>query len=67
MIRRVLEELVTLIRYHNPDIPGTAYIINPREEYLGSLDIDDALPRNTVLLNNPEDLVRYLGSQLPPR
>lgn len=62
-----LEELVTLIRYHYPSILGKAYIINSHDEYLAYLDIDEALLRNTVLLKNPEDLGRYLGSQLPPR
>ncbi|KAJ6191107.1 hypothetical protein N7519_001128 [Penicillium mononematosum] len=66
-IRNALEELVTSIRHHYPNILGKAYIINPRDEYLASLDIDEALLRNTVLLKNPEDLSRYLGSQLPPR
>ncbi|KAJ5385469.1 kinase-like domain-containing protein [Penicillium concentricum] len=62
-----LEELVTFIRYHYPNILGKAYIINPRDEYLAYLDIDDALLRDTVLLKDPEDLGRYLGSQLPLR
>lgn len=67
MLCSALEELVTLIRYHYPNILGKAYIINPRDEYLASLDIDEALLRDTVLLQNPEDLCRYLGSQIPPR
>ncbi|OQE89817.1 hypothetical protein PENNAL_c0013G06240 [Penicillium nalgiovense] len=62
-----LEELVTFIRYHYPNILGKAYIINPPDEYLASLDIDEALLRDTVLLENPDCLARYLGSQLPPR
>lgn len=66
-LRNALEELVTLIRYHYPNILGKAYIINPRDEYLASLDINEALLRDTVLLENPEDLDRYLGSQIPPR
>lgn len=66
-IRNALEELVISIRHHYPNILGKAYIINPREEYLASLDIDEALLRDTVLLKNPEDLGRYLGSQIPPR
>ncbi|KAJ5466077.1 hypothetical protein N7530_009864 [Penicillium desertorum] len=66
-IRNALEELMTSIRNHYPNILGKAYIINPRDGYLASLDIDEALLRDTVLLKNPEDLSRYLGSQLPPR
>ncbi|KAJ5789196.1 uncharacterized protein N7518_006207 [Penicillium psychrosexuale] len=66
-ICNALEELVTFIRYHYPNILGKAYIINPRDEYLATLDIDESLLRDTVLLENPEDLARYLGSQLPPR
>jgi hypothetical protein len=66
-ICEALEKLVTCIRYHYPNILGKAYIINPLEEYLAYLDIDETLLGNTVLLKNPEDLGRYLGSQLPPR
>ncbi|KAJ5858877.1 hypothetical protein N7534_004154 [Penicillium rubens] len=66
-IRKALEELVTYLRHHYPNILGKAYIINPRDEYLASLDIDEALLRDTVLLKDPEDLSRYLGSQIPPR
>ncbi|KAJ5285189.1 hypothetical protein N7524_000495 [Penicillium chrysogenum] len=66
-IRKALEELVTYLRHHYPNILGKAYIINPRDEYLASLDIDEALLRDTVLLEDPEDLSRYLGSQIPPR
>ncbi|KAH8703839.1 kinase-like domain-containing protein [Talaromyces proteolyticus] len=62
-----LEELVVIIRRHYPTILGKAYIINFRDEYLAYLDIDEALLRDTVLLKNPVDLHRYLGSQLPPR
>ncbi|OQD66787.1 hypothetical protein PENPOL_c004G05664 [Penicillium polonicum] len=66
-LHNALEELVTLIRHHYPNILGKAYIINPRDEYLASLDINEALLRDTVLLENPEDLNRYLGSKVPPR
>ncbi|KGO76608.1 Aminoglycoside phosphotransferase [Penicillium italicum] len=66
-LRNALEELVKSIRYHYPNILGKAYIINPRDEYLASLDIDEALLKDTVLLKDPEDLGRYLGSQIPPR
>lgn len=64
-LRNALEELVTFIRYHYSNILGTAYIINSRDEYLSYLDIDEALLRDTVLFKNPDDLCRYLGSQLP--
>ncbi|QKX56170.1 uncharacterized protein TRUGW13939_03270 [Talaromyces rugulosus] len=64
---KALKDLATLIRYHYPSILGKAYIINPREEYLVSLDIDEALLRNTTILANPEDLALHLGSQIPPR
>ncbi|KAJ5162706.1 kinase-like domain-containing protein [Penicillium coprophilum] len=67
MLRSGLEELVTLIRHHYPDMLGKAYIMNPHEEYLASLDVDEALLRDTVLLKSPEDLKQYLGSQIPPR
>jgi hypothetical protein len=66
-LRGGLEEMVTLIRHHYPSILGKAYIINPREEYLVSLDIDEALLKNTTILANPEDLALHLGSQIPPR
>lgn len=66
-IRSALEELVTLIRHHYPSILRNAYIINPCDKYLAYLDIDEALLKNTVLLENPEDLARYLGSQIPSR
>jgi Phosphotransferase enzyme family len=62
-----LEELAISIRHHYPNILGKAYIINPRGEYLANLDINEALLRDTVLLENPEDLFRYLGSEIPPR
>lgn len=63
---RALEELVTLIRFYYPEILGKAYIINPSDEYLTSLDIPESLLRNTVLLQNPQNLTDYLGSQIPP-
>lgn len=63
---RALEELVTLIRSYYPEILGKAYIINPSDEYLTSLDIPESLLRNTVLLQNPHNLADYLGSQIPP-
>ncbi|KAI2678101.1 hypothetical protein CBS147355_5102 [Penicillium roqueforti] len=66
-ISNAIEELVTFIRCHYPKILGKAYIIKPRDEYLATLDINESLLRDTVLLENPEDLARYLGSQLPPR
>ncbi|PLB41523.1 protein kinase-like protein [Aspergillus candidus] len=65
-LRMALQELVTSIRYHYPNILEKAYIINPRDEYLASLDIDDSLLRNTTLLKNPESLAQYLGSSIPP-
>lgn len=66
-LRNALQELVTLIRHHYPNILGKAYIINPRDEYLASLDIHESMLRDTVLLDNPKDLSRYLGSKVPPR
>ncbi|KAJ5945055.1 kinase-like domain-containing protein [Penicillium verrucosum] len=66
-LRNALQELVTLIRHHYPNILGKAYIINPRDEYLASLDIHESMLRDTVLLENPKDLNRYLGSKVPPR
>lgn len=62
-----LEELVTLIRLHYPGILGKAYIINSCVKYLAYLDIEEALLKNTVLLEHPEDLAHYLGSQVPSR
>ncbi|RJE22419.1 Phosphotransferase enzyme family [Aspergillus sclerotialis] len=63
---RAIEELVTLIRFYYPGILGKAYIINPSDEYLASLNIRESLLRNTVLLQNPQSLADYLGSQIPP-
>ena len=62
-----LEELAPLIRLHYPGILEKAYIINPSDEYLASLDIPESLLKNTVLLSNPQDLAGHLSpSQLPP-
>lgn len=61
-----LEELVTLIRFHYPGILEKAYIINPSDEYFASLDIPESLLKNTILLQNPQHLADYLGSQIPP-
>ena len=62
-----LEDLVSLIRLHYPGILGKAYIINPCDEYLASLDIPECLLRNTVLLSDPQDLTGHLSSpHLPP-
>ncbi|KAJ5961226.1 kinase-like domain-containing protein [Penicillium vulpinum] len=66
-LRNALEELVTFIRYHYPNILERAYIINARDEYLAYLDMDEGLLRETILLNKPEDLSLYLGSQIPPQ
>ncbi|RAO68218.1 uncharacterized protein BHQ10_004230 [Talaromyces amestolkiae] len=66
-IRNALGELVTLIRHHYPGILGKAYIINPCDKYLAYLDIEEALLKNTVLLENSEKLARFLGSQVPSR
>ncbi|KAJ5622458.1 kinase-like domain-containing protein [Penicillium herquei] len=61
-----LEELVTAIRFHYPNIIGKAYIINPDDDYLANFDIDDVLFRTTSLLEKAEELRQYLGSQIPP-
>ncbi|KAJ5180722.1 kinase-like domain-containing protein [Penicillium capsulatum] len=67
ILRSAFEELVILIRHHYPGILGKAYIINPCDEYLASLDVEDDLLRNTVVLKDPEGLGRYLGSHIQPR
>lgn len=66
-IQNALEELVVLLRHHYPNILGKAYIINPQEEYLAHLDIDEGLLSDAILLDSPEDLAPYLGSQIPPQ
>lgn len=62
-----LEEVATFIRYHYPSILGKAYLINPCDEYLACLDVDEELLRETILLKAPEELSEYLGSEIPPR
>ncbi|KAJ5361097.1 kinase-like domain-containing protein [Penicillium brevicompactum] len=66
-IHCALERLATCIRQYYPSVFGTAYIINPSDDYLANLDIDETLLNDTVLLNDPEDLHKYLGSQIPSR
>ncbi|CAI7592795.1 unnamed protein product [Penicillium bialowiezense] len=66
-IQIALERLGTYIRQYYPCVIGKAYIINPCNEYLAGLEIDEHLLRHTILLNHPEDLSQYLGSQIPPR
>lgn len=61
-----LEELVSRIHSHYPGLLEKAYIIRPGDDYLASLDIPEYLLRQTVLLENPKELVLHLGPDVPP-
>jgi hypothetical protein len=60
-----LEELTTSIRNYYPEIFHDVFIIHPSAEYLATLDIPERLLENTILLENPADLARILGPQVP--
>ncbi|KAL5363868.1 hypothetical protein BJX96DRAFT_187327 [Aspergillus floccosus] len=60
-VRMALEELVSRIHCHYPGLLEKIYIIHSSDKYLPSLDIPEYLLRQTVLFQDPKDLVLHLG------
>lgn len=60
-----IERLVSLIHVHYPELFSKVYLISPCEKYVAPLGLRNDLLERTTVVQNPEDLVFHLGSQVP--
>ncbi|KAB8231344.1 uncharacterized protein BDW43DRAFT_320801 [Aspergillus alliaceus] len=64
-LEKALDDLVSLIHLYYPCLLRKPYVVYPSPEYLARLDVPENPLRNTILLQKPEDLALYLGSDIP--
>ncbi|GLA36009.1 hypothetical protein AnigIFM63309_001667 [Aspergillus niger] len=65
-VRDMLSGVVTELQKYYPGFLDRAYLIQPFDDYLDSLEISESLLKKTTILQSAGDLVNYLGPDVPP-
>ncbi|GKZ37946.1 hypothetical protein AbraIFM66950_009809 [Aspergillus brasiliensis] len=64
-IRDILSRTMTMLQKYYPGLLDSVYLIQPSGDYLDSLEIPESILRETKILQAAEDLVNYLGLDIP--
>ncbi|OJJ66781.1 hypothetical protein ASPBRDRAFT_662808 [Aspergillus brasiliensis CBS 101740] len=65
-IRDMLSRIATELQEYYPGLLDRFYLIQPFDDYLDSMKIPESFLRKTTILQAAEDLVNYLGPDIPP-